>query len=132
MDSIAERLRAERNKLGLSQTEFAAIAGVKRNAQMNYENGTRVPDVAYMAALANNGVDVTFVITGRVTASSLDIERELMCLSDAWQAIDEALANAKKTMASDKKRQVADAIYKAVKSGDGEAKTLAELLTKAA
>ena len=64
MDSFNERLRALRKGLGLNQDEFAAIGGVMRKAQMNYERGERAPDSEYLQALSDYGVDVLFLFTG--------------------------------------------------------------------
>lgn len=62
---IGERLRAERDRLGLSQTEFCvAVGGVDRKSQFNYETGKRSPDAAYLAAASELGIDVRYVITG--------------------------------------------------------------------
>ena len=49
---IGERLKEERERLGFSQTEFAAVAGASKNSQYNYEKGERSPDAAYLAAVA--------------------------------------------------------------------------------
>lgn len=64
MSGIGDRLREERDRLGLSQVTFGEIGGVKANAQGNYEKGERFPDAGYLAALAEKGVDVLYVITG--------------------------------------------------------------------
>lgn len=66
MSTIAERLKAERERLSLSQTSFAEVCGVQKRSQINYEKGERSPDMAYIAALiaADIGVDVLYVITG--------------------------------------------------------------------
>ncbi|MBF0308994.1 MAG: helix-turn-helix transcriptional regulator [Magnetococcales bacterium] len=61
---FCERLRAERKRLGLNQTEFAKIAGLTLQSQGNYESGRRTPDVAYLAAVATAGVDVGYLLTG--------------------------------------------------------------------
>ncbi|WP_070086075.1 helix-turn-helix transcriptional regulator [Pseudomonas sp. NBRC 111126] len=61
---IGERLKAERERLGLNQTEFAALAGASKNTQYNYEKGERCPDANYLAAAALHGVDVLYVVTG--------------------------------------------------------------------
>lgn len=65
MVSFCERLRAERTRLGLNQTDFAALAGVTKKTQMLYEAGERVPDTNYMAALGQAGADLYFIITGQ-------------------------------------------------------------------
>ena len=63
--TFGERLREERERLGLSQTAFAEAGGVQKRAQINYEKADRLPDAAYLAAIAAIGVDVLYVITGK-------------------------------------------------------------------
>ena len=65
-----DRLREERERLGLSQDEFAELGGVQRRSQGNYERGDRVPDAVYLAAIAAKGVDVLYVVTGLRTPSA--------------------------------------------------------------
>lgn len=132
MNYFSRRLRSERERLGLSQTDFGAIAGVKRNAQMNYENGTRAPDADYLSAIAEAGVDIHYVVTGKRVLTESDVQTELKNLADAWEAIEIALREANKTLPVDKMRQAAEALYQAVKNGEGQAEPLARLLTKAA
>ncbi|WP_041769426.1 helix-turn-helix domain-containing protein [Ectopseudomonas mendocina] len=67
MSGIGERLREERERLGLNQGAFGELGGVKANAQGNYEKGDRFPDAAYLAAVAEQGVDVLYVVTGQRT-----------------------------------------------------------------
>lgn len=54
----------ERERLGLSQTAFAALADASKPSQVRYENGGRYPDGLYLEKLAAKGVDVQFVIAG--------------------------------------------------------------------
>ena len=61
---IGDRLKEERERLGFNQTEFAAKAGASKNSQYNYEKGERSPDAGYLAAVAEQGVDVFYVVTG--------------------------------------------------------------------
>lgn len=65
MSSIGQRLKEERLRLGLSQTKMAETGGVVRSAQQNYENDTRKPDAGYLALVADFGVDVQYVVTGK-------------------------------------------------------------------
>jgi len=58
------RLREERERLCLTQAAIGEAAGISRNAQINYESGSRHPDSEYLAALASLGVDVLYVLTG--------------------------------------------------------------------
>lgn len=39
-EGVGVRLREERERLGLSQTEFGTLVGVSRGTQKNYELGT--------------------------------------------------------------------------------------------
>lgn len=64
MGTYGARLREERERLGLSQAEFAALGGVARRAQIRYESDERVPDLGYLAGLAKAGVDVPYVVEG--------------------------------------------------------------------
>ena len=69
---VGERLKEERERLGFSQTEFAAVAGASKNSQYNYEKGERCPDAAYLAAVAEKGVDILYVVTGVPTPQVVD------------------------------------------------------------
>ena len=62
--AIGERLREQREKLGLNQEELGQIGGVNRNTQGKYEKGERNPDSAYLSAVAASGLDVLYVLTG--------------------------------------------------------------------
>ncbi len=72
MSGIGARLRKERERLGLSQRTFGEIGGVEANAQGKYESGNRVPKADYLVAIAKEGVDVLFVLTGTTTPLALD------------------------------------------------------------
>lgn len=61
---IGGRLREERQRLGMTQPEIGQIGGVTKKTQMLYESGERVPDAAYLAALAAAGVDLLYIMTG--------------------------------------------------------------------
>lgn len=63
--SIGKRLRAERVYAGLNQTEFGALGGVKKLAQVHYENDERSPDAIYLSQLDRKGIDILYVLTGR-------------------------------------------------------------------
>ncbi|GLS03485.1 hypothetical protein GCM10007860_06290 [Chitiniphilus shinanonensis] len=65
MSGVGKRLLEERKRLNLSAERFAALGGLKGNAQYKYESDERSPDAAYLAALYRAGVDVMYVLTGR-------------------------------------------------------------------
>lgn len=64
MKTIGERLKQERERLGLTQEEFANLAEVNKRSQINYEKGVRFPDARYLSKIAQIGVSVGYVLTG--------------------------------------------------------------------
>ncbi len=79
MSTFGERLRAERQRLKLNQDDFSAFGGVKKRAQVSYEQDERSPGAEYLSALASKGVDVMFLLTGQYTAGTLsEDESELI------------------------------------------------------
>ncbi len=77
--NIGERLREERERLGFSQSAIGAIGGVKKLAQLKYEQGERYPGADYLAAVAKVGVDTLYIVTGERSVGSLTAdETELL------------------------------------------------------
>ncbi len=56
----------------LTQRAFGEIGGVEPNAQGKYESGERWPKADYLAAVAQKGVDVLYVLTGERMAQPAD------------------------------------------------------------
>ena len=75
MDEFGERLKLERSRLGLNQSEFAALGAVKQRAQYQYEKGMRRPNSDYLSAITAAGVDAYYLLTGE-KASRLENEDE--------------------------------------------------------
>ncbi len=65
MDNIGNRLKEERARIGLTQEKMALAGGIQKRAQARYEAGERCPDGHYLSAIAEIGVDVNYVLTGR-------------------------------------------------------------------
>lgn len=132
MSSFEKRLLSERKRLGLNQTEFGALANVQKATQIHYESGKRKPNSAYLEALSSAGVDITYLFTGTEAMDNNDLQSELIALSEAWEAMERALTEAQKALPPEEKRKAAEALYVAVKLGEGEVKPLARLLSSAA
>ncbi|QIL81827.1 helix-turn-helix transcriptional regulator [Diaphorobacter sp. HDW4A] len=64
MDNIGTRLRDERERLEMTQDQFAELGGVGKRALVYYEKNERSPDAAFLAAVAQVGVNVLYVLTG--------------------------------------------------------------------
>lgn len=88
--TVGKRLKEEREKLGLSQTDFAAIGGVGRKSQFNYEENERKADTAYLEKIAGIGADVRYIITGdRKGQPPLVLTADEQVLLNGFRALDE-------------------------------------------
>ncbi|WP_371133368.1 helix-turn-helix domain-containing protein [Pseudomonas sp.] len=63
--NLGARLKAERERLGLNQTDFAAVAGASKHAQINWEKGAAAPNATALDAWEKLGLDVLYVVTGK-------------------------------------------------------------------
>lgn len=61
---IGDRLREERERLGLNQPDFAAAAGAAKRTLIEWEKGSTSPTAVQLSALSKVGVDVLYVVTG--------------------------------------------------------------------
>ena len=115
MTTSNERLAEERARLGYGQGEFAALAGVGRGAQANYERGLRKPDLSYLERAAAAGADVQYIVTGRRARSEQDLAADLDRYGKAWETLEMALEATGREMSPAKKRKAADALFRASK-----------------
>lgn len=89
LNTFGERLREEREKSGKSQSEFGALGGVLKGAQINYEQNKRQPDAAYLSSIAENGIDVLYILTGTRNAAAQPISPRQRALLDNYEHSDE-------------------------------------------
>ncbi|EGH05030.1 helix-turn-helix domain-containing protein [Pseudomonas syringae pv. actinidiae] len=105
-EGVGVRLREERERLGLSQTEFGTLVGVSRGTQKNYELGTALGalDLKYLMALEANGIDAGYVLTAQrrygrgITSEESQILAQYRSITDGDQR---ALRRFLKAMADD-------------------------------
>jgi len=104
MVSFSERLKEERLKLDLNQTDFGDLGGVTKKTQMLYEAGERSPDARYLQLVAAAGVDVQYVLTGIRSYQTVErptlSDRERLVL--AVEAVVEGLEEARRKLPADK------------------------------
>ena len=83
---LGKNLRAERVRLGLNQSELAELGGVSKATQVAYEADSTKPDAAYLARVAEAGVDVYWLLTGRRVAPGVQWELlfDILALIDEW------------------------------------------------
>lgn len=86
-DKRGERLRQERLRLDLSQTEFAALYGKKTMAALRYEKGERVMGQDDLEALHHAGVDVWYLLTGEHGHPDL-LSEDAKNLLKLWDQVD--------------------------------------------
>lgn len=71
---IHERLREERERLGLSQTEVSSRLAVGKNTYLRYESGETSPTARHLAELDRMGMDVYYIVVGERTGNELGAE----------------------------------------------------------
>lgn len=94
LDGFGKRLKEQRKRLDLTQTEFAEQAGIKRVTQFLYENETNSPNVRYLKAIEDIGVDLHYLIFGY----SLQENRyhlDVNTLTDIYYLVDEIAVDQK-------------------------------------
>lgn len=85
LDKFWERLKVERQRLGLTQAEFGATGGVDRRTQYKYEVGANEPTISYLKGVEGAGVDIPFTLFGQRS-------QELTGAIDwplLWQAVED-------------------------------------------
>lgn len=89
--TIGDRLKAERERLGFSQTQFGLIGGVGKTTVIAWERGTASPNAAFLAAVAERGLDVLYVLTGsRSFVPPVALSSRARALLDNYEAADES------------------------------------------
>lgn len=77
--SIGQRLKEERERIGLSQEQLGIVGGVKKLAQFRYENGDTYPNAQYLTEVVKIGIDVNYVLFGvRSNAELTSEEQQLL------------------------------------------------------
>jgi transcriptional regulator with XRE-family HTH domain len=86
--AIGERLREERKRLKMTQAVFAQVGGIGVSALKMYEGNEREPGALFLAAIANAGADVQYIVTGTPSASAVSADEQV--LLDGYRALDPA------------------------------------------
>lgn len=83
--NVANRLKAAREGLGLSQQALAEHCGVTARSQRNYEAGERLPDALYLARLIEAGADVTYILSGQRASAQPAVDAAEQVLLDSYR-----------------------------------------------
>lgn len=81
------KLKEERKRLSLSQTDLGKACGVTKQAQIRYEKGERQPDSDYLQKAHKAGVDVSYLITG-IRTQPVELPSDEALLLDSYRALD--------------------------------------------
>lgn len=68
--SAGQRLREERERLGISQRAAAALVAISKNTQAAYEAGTSPISLDYLEKLRPHGFDVAYIAVGNRAGES--------------------------------------------------------------
>jgi transcriptional regulator with XRE-family HTH domain len=116
--NIGERLKEERERLGYSQYDFAAITGSSKGSQISWEKGRAFPNAEYLEAIAATGADILYIVTGERIFDEQNIEpRSRDCLIEAAKVIQEWQVESGKLLPVDKFVQAIDLL---IELADGE------------
>ena len=86
-----ERLRAERERLRLTQDEMVVKTGVSKRSYCAYEAGDTAPSAKLLAALVEAGFDVPYLLTGtRSTPVESQLSPRAQALLANYEATDDA------------------------------------------
>ncbi|WP_420905765.1 helix-turn-helix domain-containing protein [Candidatus Magnetaquiglobus chichijimensis] len=121
-------MKEERNRLGLTQEEFARLSGATRRTQTNYENDSRSPDADYLSAIAKAGADVGYLLTGvrsnkpNIQAKGLEDYPEVgaALVLDVMQFVDTWLYESELKMPPPKKAEMVKLLCKMLVRRDRE------------
>ncbi len=92
MTTFGERLRLERERLGLTQADMAALFEGHKNTQYAYETGQQSPNAATLAILAERGVDIHFLFYGSYALAAANQQMtELLTLLHGLAPVHQAL-----------------------------------------
>lgn len=93
MKEIGRRLKQERRRMGLTLRKLAEIGGVTTAEQRHYELSEAMPEADYLAALANHGMDVVYVVTGKKQAVVKMSWEDAQALLDSRAISDDLFQN---------------------------------------
>ena len=78
MVNIGDRLKEERERLRMTQESFSVAGGAGKRAYIRYEQGERLPDAGFLAALSASGGDVLYIVTGQRNERALSSDEQTL------------------------------------------------------
>lgn len=90
--TFGDRLREERERLGMTQPVLAEVAGTTKKSQIDYEKNSAQPKSGYLMAIAAAGADVQYILTGVRSTTTLTPDEKM--LLEQYRAANPAGKNA--------------------------------------
>lgn len=87
ISGFGSRLKQERERLGLTLSDFGLFGEVNRMTQMRYESGASSPTIEYLYKIGAHGVDTMFVTTGLGNSELIPL-KDAVAFSQALDLID--------------------------------------------
>lgn len=87
MSSIGDRIKEERERLGLTLVVFAELADSKKNTVIDWQKDVSSPPLAKLSALEKLGFDVSYVITGKRLELPDSIPADEQLLLEGYRAL---------------------------------------------
>ena len=94
---LGNRIKEERERLGLTQDGFCAIAGCGRRTLVEWEAGNTSPKAEQLEVLAEHGVDVYYVLTGQRIGLATTLSARESALVENYRAAPEEAKKALET-----------------------------------
>ena len=134
LQEFGGRLAATRTRLQLTQDEMADRLGVSKRSYCAYEAGDTSPNAKILAALAECGIDMAYLLTGRhfpLAVGKESLNEEL--LSQVIDGLEKLLAQTNRKLTPSAKAQQITAIYSAfVADQNVDPKEISQLISRAA
>lgn len=117
--AIGDRIKSERERLNITQSDMGKAANVTKRSQINYEQGVRVPDANYLAAISELGADISYIVTGKQSAKPHMNDKGR--LTSAIRAVETGLELINKVMPPDKKAELIMLAYDLMSEPEADA-----------
>jgi transcriptional regulator with XRE-family HTH domain len=91
---IGQRLRRERERLGLTLVGLADALGVSKSTQIKYEAGETSPSASYLLRAQALGMDAPYVVTGAATTAMAGLAPTRAALLEALDRVEPQVLDA--------------------------------------
>lgn len=89
--SVAERIRKERERIGMTFDELSSVCKKSRTTQQYYEAGITEPNADYLYLASLHGADIGSIVTGKAAAGKDEISRQEKELVEGYRASGKAV-----------------------------------------